>query len=101
MPVRAVDMKRVPDNIQTDCGHPHVDGSLMWFAAMITLRRFVAGSGRRLPYHEQTCSRNRRPSLFRQELHPMITHWVPVFSRTGIDSRAIARHEYAVEPLII
>jgi hypothetical protein len=42
-----------------------------------------------------------RPSLFRQKLHPMIAHWVPVFLRTGIDSRAIARHEYAVEPLII
>jgi len=28
-----------------------VDGSLMWFVATITLRRFVAGSGRRPPHH--------------------------------------------------
>jgi hypothetical protein len=31
-----------------------VDGSLMWFVATITLRRFVAGSGRRPPHQEPT-----------------------------------------------
>jgi hypothetical protein len=30
-----------------------VDGSLMWFVATITLRRFVAGSGRRPPHQER------------------------------------------------
>jgi hypothetical protein len=40
-------------------------------------------------------------SSFPQELHPMITYWVPMIGRTRLDCRPIARHEYAVEPLII
>jgi hypothetical protein len=31
--------------MMTDCGNLHVDGSLMWLVATITLRRFVAASG--------------------------------------------------------
>jgi len=31
-----------------------VDGSLMWLVATITLRRFVAGSGRRPPHQNLT-----------------------------------------------
>src|SRR6202022_5066902 len=42
--IDAVDLKHVLGDIQTDCGNLHVDGSLMWFVATITLRRFVAGS---------------------------------------------------------
>src|SRR5580704_9280873 len=49
--IDAVDLKHVLGDIQTDCGNLHVDGSLMWFVATITLRRFVAGSGRRPPHH--------------------------------------------------
>jgi hypothetical protein len=30
-----------------------VDGSLMWFIATITLRRFVVGSGRRPPHQQR------------------------------------------------
>ena len=41
-------------DIQTDCCNLHVDGSLMWFVATITLRQFVAGSGRRSPHHNRT-----------------------------------------------
>jgi hypothetical protein len=50
--IDAVDLKHVLGDIQTDCGNLHVDGSLMWFVATITLRRFVAGSGRRPPHQE-------------------------------------------------
>jgi hypothetical protein len=39
-------------DIQTDCGNLHVDGSLMWFVATITLRRFVAA--RSPPHHNRT-----------------------------------------------
>jgi hypothetical protein len=49
-----VDLKHVLGDIQTDCGNLHVDGSLMWFVATITLRRFVAGSGRRPPHHKRS-----------------------------------------------
>src|SRR6202022_1843421 len=52
--IDAVDLKHVLGDIQTDCGNLHVDGSLMWFVATITLRRFVAGSGRRPPHQERT-----------------------------------------------
>src|SRR6202022_1703156 len=52
--IDAVDLKHVLGYIQTDCGNLHVDGSLMWFVATITLRRFVAGSGRRAPHHNRT-----------------------------------------------
>jgi hypothetical protein len=31
----------------------------------------------------------------------MIAYWVPVFLRTCIKFRPVARHEYAVEALII
>jgi hypothetical protein len=48
--IDAVDLKHVLGDIQTDCDNLHVDGSLMWFVATITLRRFVAGSGRRPPH---------------------------------------------------
>src|SRR5262249_6975372 len=43
--VNAVNLENVLGDIQTDCGNLHVDGSLMWFVATITLRRFVAGAG--------------------------------------------------------
>jgi len=49
-----VDLKHVLGDIQTDCGNLHVDGSLMWFVATITLWRFAAGSGRRPPHHKLT-----------------------------------------------
>jgi hypothetical protein len=52
--IDAVDLKHVLGDIQTDCGNLHVDGSLMWLVATITLRRFVAGSGRRPPHQEPT-----------------------------------------------
>jgi hypothetical protein len=51
--INAVDLKHVLGDIQTDCGNVHVDGSLMWFVATITLRRFVAGSGRRPPHQNE------------------------------------------------
>src|SRR6516165_1641535 len=50
--IDSVDLKHVFRDIQTDCGNLHVDGSLMWFVATITLRRFVAGSGRRPPHQK-------------------------------------------------
>jgi hypothetical protein len=49
-----VNLEYVLGDIQTDCGNLHVDGSLMWFVATITLRRFVAGSGRRPPHQLRT-----------------------------------------------
>src|SRR6516162_1095476 len=52
--INSVDLEHVLGDIQTDCGNLHVDGSLMWFVATITLRRFVAGSGRRPPHQDQT-----------------------------------------------
>src|SRR6516165_6916577 len=52
--VNAVNLENVLGDIQTDCGNLHVDGSLMWFVATITLRRFVAGSGRRPPHHKRS-----------------------------------------------
>src|SRR4029077_20124300 len=48
-----VDLKHVLGDIQTDCGNLHMDGSLMWFIATITLRRFVAGSGRGPPNQQR------------------------------------------------
>src|ERR1700738_3438720 len=51
--IDAVDLKHVLGDIQTDFGNLLVDASLMWFVATITLRRFVAGSGRRPP-HQRT-----------------------------------------------
>src|SRR5262249_8424323 len=51
--IDAVDLKHVFGDIQTDCGNLHVDSSLMWFVATITLRRFVAGSGRRPPHQNE------------------------------------------------
>src|SRR6516164_5894261 len=48
--INAVDLEHVLRDIQTDCGNLHVDGSLMWLVATITLRRFVAWSGRRPPH---------------------------------------------------
>jgi hypothetical protein len=51
--IDAMDLKHVLGDIQTDCGNLHVDGSLMWFVATITLRRFVAGSGRRPPHQKR------------------------------------------------
>jgi hypothetical protein len=55
--IDAMDLKHVLGDIQTDCGNLHVDGSLMWFVATITLRRFVAGSGRRPPHQNPNASR--------------------------------------------
>ena len=52
--IDAVHLKHVLGDIQTDCGNLHVDGSLMWFVATITLRRFVAASGRRPPHQKPT-----------------------------------------------
>jgi hypothetical protein len=52
--IDAVYLKHVLGDIQTDCGNLHVDGSLMWFVATITLRRFVAASGRRPPHQKPT-----------------------------------------------
>jgi hypothetical protein len=49
-----VDLKHVLGDIQTDYGNLHVDRSLMWFVATITLRRFVAGSRRRPPHQTLT-----------------------------------------------
>src|SRR6516165_6991939 len=43
--INSVDLEHVLGDIQTDCGNLHVDGSLMWLVATITLRRFVAGAG--------------------------------------------------------
>jgi len=40
-----------------------VDGSLMWFVATITLRRFVAASGRRPPHQKPTYAVQQRTSL--------------------------------------
>src|SRR5271166_2232198 len=59
--IDAVDLKHVLGDIQTDCGNLHVDGSLMWFVATITLRRFVAGSGRRPPHHKPTYAVGKTP----------------------------------------
>src|ERR1700741_5507988 len=52
--IDAMDLKHVLGDIQTDCGNLHVDGSLMWLVATITLRRFVAGSGRRPPHQKRS-----------------------------------------------
>jgi hypothetical protein len=41
-----------------------MDGSLMWFIATITLRRFVAGSGRRPPHQKRTHAPQQKASLF-------------------------------------
>jgi hypothetical protein len=61
-----------------------------------------AGTGGALGCQEWTLGHIKSaPLLFRQELHPMVAHRMPVFLRTSIECRPITRHEYAVEPLII
>src|ERR1700730_385075 len=56
--------RSVSGDIQTDCGNLHVDGSLMWFVATITLRRFVAGSGRRPPHHKLPLAPQQKAASF-------------------------------------
>jgi len=56
--------------------------------------------GTRVPVEEPSTHQLRTSSPFRQELHPVITYWVPVLLRTGFDSRPIARHEYPMKAIV-